>query len=419
MEILNLFSSVISLMVFPALREKHNVPLWRGRRGRRESTGVVLTSIERQINRLKSGGVALIASITRNVKGLSSPYAPSKGGHSFVSHSFAVETKQNYMKIFASFFICCFALATPIIAQQVEEFSLMQENAFILNPAYAGTEGFVHGQLTFRKQFMQIEQSPYTALATATGLIIDKHIGLGGYVMDDVTGPTSKIEACLGGAYNLNLQKKRTGHYSNGTADHMLSIGLSVSFVQYRIDGSQLLAANPSDPKLFTSTATKMFPDASFGLLYKWKDQLYAGVSVPQIMGLNINYVGNDGTASIKTVQQFDMMLGGKYAWDRDKFSIDPYGAFRREKGAPAQGDIGLRFNMLNFFWVGAAYRSLNDGIFMAGLNYKDIVTFAYAYTVNLTYYRTDIGATHEFTLGFTVPKVSKIWRGVGPALRF
>src|SRR5579862_6100819 len=55
-----------------------------------------------------------------------------------------------------------FLLATSFVtlrAQQVEEFSLLQENAFILNPALAGTEGYLHGSASFRKEFLQITQS--------------------------------------------------------------------------------------------------------------------------------------------------------------------------------------------------------------------------------------------------------------------
>jgi type IX secretion system PorP/SprF family membrane protein len=311
-------------------------------------------------------------------------------------------------------FILSFASAA-INAQQIEDFSLLRENAFILNPAVAGTDGWLHGFATFRKEFLQINQSPYTALYAMNGLLASKNIGLGGYLMDDVTGPTSKAEANLAFAYNLPLAKR----YSNAEPDHVLSFGASVSIVQYRLDGSQLHPNNPGDPGLVNTSVYKIFPDATFGIYYKYKDNFFAGVSIPQIMGLNIDYQGKDGTAEIKTVQQFNLLLGGKIPFNKGKLSIDPVADFRYEKGAPPQGDIGLRFTVKNLVWVGYNYRSLNISVFEAGFNVKDIFKLSYAYDLNMASYTQEVGGTHEICLSFNVIKTSKIWRGVGAAPRF
>jgi type IX secretion system PorP/SprF family membrane protein len=303
-------------------------------------------------------------------------------------------------------------------SQQVEEFSLLRENAFILNPAVAGTEGFIHGTATFRKQFLKIDQSPYTALFAMTGEIKEKHIGLGGYVIHDVTGPTGKTGGTLTFAYNLPLQKKYV-RYSNGDVDHILSFGASVSVVQYRLDGSQLLLNNPNDPGLYSSAGAKITPDASFGIYYKWKQNLYVGASVPQIMGLNVNYRGKDGTAEIKKMQHLNILIGGKIPWARGNFSIDPVASFRWVKGAPPQGDVGLRFTIYKVFWLGGNYRSTNYAIFEGGFNVKNVFMIAYAYDFSFAKYRTDVGATHELSLSFTINKGGRVWRGVGAAPRF
>ncbi|HLP21142.1 MAG TPA: PorP/SprF family type IX secretion system membrane protein, partial [Chitinophagales bacterium] len=173
-------------------------------------------------------------------------------------------------------------------AQQVEEFSLLRENAFVLNPALAGQNGWIHGTATFRKQFTRIEQSPYTALLAMDGQIKDKNLGIGGYIIQDVTGPTGKTSGTISLAYSIPLYKnKYTPRMSNGQANHVLSIGASVSVVQYRLQADKLLLDNPGDPELYTTRGSRIFPDASFGIYYKYKDNFYAGVSAPQIMGLN------------------------------------------------------------------------------------------------------------------------------------
>ena len=304
-------------------------------------------------------------------------------------------------------------------AQQVEEFSLLRENAFVLNPALAGTQGWIHGTATFRKQFTRIEQSPYTALLAMDGQIKGKNLGIGGYIIHDVTGPTGKTAGTISVAYNIPLYKKYSARASNGKSDHILSIGASLSVVQYRLQADKLLLDNPGDPRLYTSTGSKIFPDASFGIYYKWRNNFYAGVSVPQIMGLNINYRGNDGTAMIKKMQHLNILLGGKIEWARGNFSLDPVASFRWVKGAPPQGDVGLRFMIYKIFYVGANYRSLNYAIAEAGFSVKDLFFVSYASDFNLSKYRKDLGGTHEICLSFKISQTGRVWRGAGPALRF
>ena len=304
-------------------------------------------------------------------------------------------------------------------AQQVEEFSLLRENAFVLNPALAGMEGYVHGVATFRKQFTRIDQSPYTAMVAINGEIKDKHLGIGGYIIHDVTGPTGKTGGTFAMAYNIPLKSKYGTRYSNGRNDNILSIGLSVSVVQYRLDATKLLLDNAGDPQLYTSRGSKIWPDVALGVYYRYKDVFYVGASVPQLMGLNVNYRGLDGEAKIKTMQHLNFLVGGKIEWARGLFSIDPVASFRWVKGAPPQGDIGLRFNMYKAFFLGCNYRSINYMIFEAGFNVKEVFRVSYAYDLNFSKYRKDLGSTHEISLSFTVPKSKRVWRGTGPVLRF
>ena len=289
-------------------------------------------------------------------------------------------------------------------AQQVEQFSLLRENAFTLNPALAGSEGWIHGIVTGRKQFTKIDGAPYTAMLAMHGQIAGKNVGIGGYLIHDVTGPTSKSAITVSAAYAIPLFRKTQARYSNGRSDHYLSIGASISAVQYRLRGDQLLVNDANDPDLYTSKGFKIYPDLSFGVYYRYKQNFYIGASVPQLMGLNIDYAGSDGIATIRKVQHVYVLLGGKIEMARGNFSIDPVAAFRWVKGAPPQGDVGLRFVTYKIFRVGVVYRSLSQLIIDAGFNVKDKFSVAYAYNMHLAKYRQDLGSTHEVSLTFDVP---------------
>ena len=318
--------------------------------------------------------------------------------------------------------LCLMAVVTSY-AQQVEEFSIFRENAVALNPAMVGIRDFLAGEVTFRKQFTQLNGAPYTAYMMMEGQVADKNFGIGGSLIQDQTGPTGKTGLTMASSYQLKLGKQykssatETGHF-NTESDHMITFGLSISIMQFRLNGSELIPNQQGDPQLYTSNGYKIMPDVAFGVYYQWMKHLYVGISVPQILGLNTNFTGRDGVSAIKTVQEFNSLVGGKYEIIKRKFSIDPVAGFRWQYHAPAQGEIGTRFTFLDAIWVGGTYRSLHTFVLDAGMEIKGMVRICYAYDYNFSSYSMDIGPTHELTVAFkyhqNYPKDIKFFSGMG-----
>ena len=103
--------------------------------------------------------------------------------------------------------LCLMAVVTSY-AQQVEEFSIFRENAVALNPAMVGIRDFLAGEVTFRKQFTQLNGAPYTAYMMMEGQVADKNFGIGGSLIQDQTGPTGKTGLTMASSYQLKLGKQ-------------------------------------------------------------------------------------------------------------------------------------------------------------------------------------------------------------------
>jgi hypothetical protein len=114
-------------------------------------------------------------------------------------------------------------------------------------------------------------------------------------------------------------------------------------------------------------------------------------------------------------VQHLNFLVGGKIPWDKDKFSLDPVGALMWANGGPPQGEIGLRMNMLKIFFIGVNYRTVDYMIFEAGFNVKQLVYFAYAYDLNVSSYRPNVGSTQEACISFKIPKPGSGGRRANP----
>ena len=82
-------------------------------------------------------------------------------------------------------------ISVSLSAQQIPDFSLFRENAFVYNPAVAGTDQASIINLSVRKQWTNINESPFTAIASYHTSIESKNIGVGAVIFNDFIGPTS------------------------------------------------------------------------------------------------------------------------------------------------------------------------------------------------------------------------------------
>src|SRR3546814_13582184 len=80
-------------------------------------------------------------------------------------------------------------------------------NNFVLNPALAGIENYTDVKLSYRAQWVGIEDAPVTAYATIHALIASdiaaRRHGLGGSVVLDKTGPTQRLYGPAAHAFTL------------------------------------------------------------------------------------------------------------------------------------------------------------------------------------------------------------------------
>lgn len=270
------------------------------------------------------------------------------------------------------------------------------------NPAIVGTSGYFNVGLAFRKQWMSIESSPYSVYAAAEFPISGKNIGLGSFIMQDATGPISQTTFNMAFAYHISLGKGYTSNTQDiGLEKGKLSFGLSASLVQYRLDGTDIELDDETDEQFLNKRGIRFAPDVSFGVYYtsKW---VYAGISIPQIMGLNISMRENNREVNIKKAQHFYALVGGRIPVSSDQsWIIEPSGWFRYTMNGPPQGEINVRAMKDELVWLGVGYRTRSILSFQGGFWISKKFSLSYAYDLPLGDMRPDLGQTHEVFLGY------------------
>jgi len=281
------------------------------------------------------------------------------------------------------------------MAQQIPHYSQFWFNDFVTNPAFAGTKPYYQAKSNNRYQWVGINDAPKTFILSAFGPEKNKDMGYGLQLISDVTGPTSRLGIYGSYAYNLRLKD-----------DIRISLGLSVGFMQYKIDGSQITTHEANDPSLGTEVYAELVPDADFGFLIYGKNW-HGGLVAKQLFNyhLKLDDVESLGMNTLKT----HFFAHGAYRYDiDDDWAVEPYALLKFLYPTPLQIDLGARGIWKKMAWLGISWRSSDAIAFMIGYEYEEQISFGYSYDITTSNLRTASSGTHEIMIGFKFSKIKK-----------
>lgn len=274
-------------------------------------------------------------------------------------------------------------------AQQYPLFTNYVLNDFGFNPAIAGTSEYVETRLTYRTQWVGIDDAPKTQILSAHGGLDSIPFGFGGYVFNDVAGQIKRTGFSLGSSYGLKL----------GTGE--LRLGVSGTFYNYRLS-EDYFAEEQTDPTLVSGMENNWTPDLNVGLYFRMKNGLYLGFSAPQILSKKVSFENLESSMPTTTdlVPHYYGMAGYRLQAS-EKLAIEPSVLMKISEAAPIQLDLSARAILNNKFWVGASYRTQDAVAAMIGFDFSRRMNLAYAYDYTLSELREGSKGSHEITVGF------------------
>jgi type IX secretion system PorP/SprF family membrane protein len=118
-------------------------------------------------------------------------------------------------------FITVLLMCNLLSAQQLPQFTSVQLNPYLYNPAFAGVDRTTQVSAVTRSQWIGVSDAPETKVLNAYGTLKDEKMAIGGAIYKDVAGAESRLSFLASYSYHLRLKK-----------DMSLSLGLSAGFVQ-------------------------------------------------------------------------------------------------------------------------------------------------------------------------------------------
>ena len=299
----------------------------------------------------------------------------------------------------------------PLYCQQLPLFTQYREYHGIINPAAIGNDYFsyYHGLqfgVSHRTQWVGFEGSPLTSMFKGS-YILDDFGGIallvGGHLLHDQTGPTGTTGAYgrLAGIFPFHRDPAEGG----------LVVGLTGGMSQFRIRTSTIELVDPND-NLTKANQKKVHPDVGAGIFFYNRvgrdDNFYAGVSVPQVFGLELTFTDETGNYSVKRVPHFYGLVG-YYKYFGEASFFEPSIWARFVDGAPFQVDVNIRVEYERIVWGGVGISNNGNFHIEAGFIINEEILDGQHIKIGLGYDQsfTDFGPfagpTYEMNVSYTL----------------
>lgn len=310
----------------------------------------------------------------------------------------------NFMRLLLSALVCC--LTGTLMGQQLSLFTQYRENATLINPAAMELDFLAFGYpmtvgASYRKQWSGINGSPTTqtlrfsyvnAGRSAANLIA------GGYVINDQTGPTG-----FTGFYG------RVGAVLGADVEYSgLSLAISGGYVGYRVRASELVLRDGGDV-LGSSDQTQSHPDVGFGAYFyntvgSNDNQIFLGLSVPQLLGFDLTYTNEAGEYNVERVRHYYALAGTILRFRNESFlELSAWGKY--VEGAPFNADFNMRYQMNNALYLGTGLSTAGNFHVEAGVNLgpnsglDNNIRIGYGADYSFSSFGPSVGGTHEIQI--------------------
>ena len=329
----------------------------------------------------------------------------------------------SYFRSILSVIVLSFIFGAAV-AQQVPMYSQYIMNGFLINPSFAGRDGYTTVNLTVREQWVGMAGAPSTYAASFQTRILKNSyiskstsvrkklvkptkggkVGLGGYVFNDNNGIMHRTGFQAAYAYHISMGQ--TGGYPNN-----LAFGLALTAYQYVINTDNLIYDH-DDPLLNSYDRSVFIPDFNFGASFTTA-KYYVGFAMTNLLRGSLLFVNSADTIPRVELGHYFLTGGVKFPLSSD-WIFEP-SAFIKASDMffkSFQVDLTTRMYYKDDYWAGLSWRTNDAIIVMMGLKY-DRFYIAYAFDFTLTDIRKQSFGTHEVTLAVKFGESARRYRWI------
>ena len=308
------------------------------------------------------------------------------------------------------------AITIDVAAQQVYQFSQYQQNLYILNTASSGMHDYLEFNMSYRQQWVGIENSPTTSYISANmpfgkRLRVNPKVSssristpntyntiersafhaVGVFVSQDSYGPYAANRFQASYAFHLPIADELTLSFSPNVSFNSISFDPTKAVVEYAND---LTYANYLGTR---SASSQLDINVAFWLYHS---RYFAGYSSNQLVQDRLNLTSEETLEKIKVHHNF---IGGYHFRLNRNMVLTPSTMVKVVGQAPVSADLNVRLDIQDAYWGGLTYRSSNTLSIMAGLYLNNSFRFGYSFDYAMSSLRLQNAGTHELMIGLNL----------------
>lgn len=309
-------------------------------------------------------------------------------------------------------------ITTNIQAQQLPILSEYFHSPSLINPAMTGWEDITAVTATYRHQWAEMQGNPITANLNFRHFSPKYNMAFGGGIMHDQTGPTSFTGISLQYAYHLQFKSEKQQQEKR----NRLSIGLSLSANQYRLQGDKLRYNDANDALIINNTGSQILPDAGLGVFY-YNDQYFVGLSVPQLISMKVKFESDNALSAIQRIAHFYLNAGAKIELrdktqsttkkslkEKAKHLLMPSMWIKYAPTSPLNVHLNIRYLWKQTLGIGLGASTDGTAIVDISVQLKKRLRLGYAFSMPLSDLSPHLGTNHEVMLTYVFGSGGNGW---------
>lgn len=290
-----------------------------------------------------------------------------------------------------------------LFAQQATQFSLFRYNQFSMNPAYAGKEGSLSGNIGIRQQWSGLLGAPQSQNINVHAPFNNIKSAVGINLESDKIGLQQTLLVAASYCYDLSINKNST-----------LSLGVRGGIIQGSWNGAlirtpegnyQPSLADHKDNILGENTFGGSAPILDIGVLYN-NNIVNIGLGVKNLTQNSINYTINNG--KIRLVKNYFFTFAADFKIS-NKIKLQPALLFKSDL-IENQLEMNLCSELNEKFTAGMGYRgwskASNDALnLIGGIRLNNKMRLFYSYDINISSLKNTNSGSHEVLLKYNLEK--------------
>ncbi len=282
-------------------------------------------------------------------------------------------------------------IAVVCFGQSASPFRQFYFNPYLSNPAYAGINGSTELYVSYRRQWININDAP-TTMGISFQYPTKKRVSLGLNVISDEVVALRNTSILATFAYALPLTSTQTLRFG-------LSGGAGMNDLNLK-EGEY----DPNDPDIINASQNNFYVDGNFGALYTNKG-FRLGFAFTQLFDGNRFSSQSFEDVKVSSLNNRLYSVGYKFPIGSSGIAIEPYFLYRERADKQNSWEAASVVYIRDKFWIGGSYHQTLGMGFFFGLDIKQLFKFGYSYELPPVSKEFTSTSSHELQLSLRLGK--------------